>query len=353
MAGETDVVVPDETVVEVALDGAEPPKKEAGGEVSAEPPVEPKKSAPRIRPGEASPDKDAHAALQQTLESERRLRTAAEQNAANAQQQAVHERNTRLTREQELDQARQNLEARALSEIDTGISNATKEIASTQKELSSALAEGNFERVAEVQTRLSRASAALDRYEAKKADYETSQQSRTTTEGAVTGDQQATQQASPFDRYIGGMEPAAQTWLRAHPDCAPPQVGGKADMNSKMMRGHYDALAQGFPANSENYFRVIEESTGFREPVKAEEDEEAPPPPKQPKKQASPSAPPSREPPGSPPTGNSRTVRLTLAEQEAARFSFPNLKTDQERFAEYAKNKVALDSEGKLGRTSH
>ena len=210
-----------------------------------------------------------------------------------------------------------------------------------------------FEKVAEVQTRLAKASAALDRLEAKKVDYESTQQARPTTEGAVI-EQQPIVQANPFERYISGMDPPAQTWLRAHPECAPTAVGGNGDMNAKMMRGHYDALARGFPANSEQYFRVIDESAGFRKPEVAAEEahgsEQQKPKPQQ--RQAQPSAPPSREPPGAQQTGSTRTVRLDKDEQDAARFSFPNLEPAK-AYAEYAKNKVQLTSEGKLGRTSH
>jgi hypothetical protein len=346
MADEAEVVVPEEGVVEVNIEGGIAPPKKA---VEAEP--EPK---PQSRVQAPAPDAEATKALQaaeEALASERRLRQAAEQTATAATHQATQERTARLTREQELEQTRQASEARELTNIDANIANATREITATQKELSAALAAGEFEKVAEAQTRLSRASAALDRWEDRKANYE-AKPAPAAFEGAV-GDQEPVVQATPFERYIGPMAPAAQTWLRAHPECAPPQVGGKAELNSKMMRGHYDALAQGFTANSDDYFRVIEESTGFRKPVAplpSKEDGGEEPKPRQ--RQITPSAPPSREPPGSPSTGGSKTVRLTKEQQEAARFSFPNLEPAK-AYAEYAKNYVSLEAEGKLGRTSH
>ena len=344
MADEAEVIVPEEGVVEVDI-GDE--KAEAAE------PVEKEKPLPRIRPKDPAPAPDeatdALKAAQAAVDNEKRLRQAAEQTATAANQRAEQEAARRQTREQELAHAQENLAAREMASIEAGIAGATREVSSAQKELSSALAEGNFEKVAEVQTRLSRATATLDRLEDKKANYEAGQQTRTPMiEGS---DQQPTVQGTPFDRYISGMEPAAQTWLRAHSECAPSNVGGKADMNSKMMRGHYDALAQGFAPNSDNYFRVIEESTGYRKPAVAVQDAGEEPQPK-PKPKVKLSAPPSHEPPGSPPTGGARTVRLTKEQQEAARFSFPNLEPNK-AYAEYAKNYVALDTEGKLGRTSH
>jgi len=344
MADEAEVEVADEGVVEVDL-GAEAVAKKATA-------AEEVKPQPRLHikeiDGHVGQD-DATKVLQAAVDNEKKLRAAAEQTATNARQQADQERNARLTREQELDRTRQALEQRELSVIEAGIEGATREIAATQKELAAALAAGEFEKVAEVQTRMSKATAALDRFEGKKADFESSQQSKIESSSEAAPVQS---QPTPFERYVAGMEPAAQTWLRAHPECAPAAVGGKGDMNAKMMRGHYDALSQGFSPNSENYFRVIEESTGFRKPEAVAEEEVAQEQPRPKQRQAQPSAPPSRDPPGSQQTGSTRTVRLSKDEQEAARISFPNLEPSK-AFAEYARNKVILDSEGKLGRTSH
>ena len=357
MADEAEVEVAEEGVVEVALEGGvAPPKQEA--EAKPEPKPAPQ---PRVRikePEPPAPDVAATKALQEAVDNEKRLRQAAEQTAATERQRADQEAARRQTREQELEQARQNIETRELSAIEAGIASATQQIAGAQRELSAALAEGNFEKTAEVQTRLSKATAALDRWEDKKATYESGQQTRTAVaEGGAVEQQPVVTTVSQFERYIGGMQPAAQSWLRAHPECAPSSVGGKEEMNSKMMRGHYDALAQGFAPNSDKYFQVIEESTGYRKPAVVEaasagEEGGETPPPAKPSKQKQLSAPPSREPPGSSSTGTTRTVRLTKEEQEAARFSFPNMEPAK-AFAEYAKNKVALDAEGKLGRTSH
>lgn len=359
-----EVEVPEEGTVEVPLEGGVAPAKKADTEPKPEAKTKPEGG--KVQTKEPAAADEATKALQTALDNERRLRQAAEQTATGAVQQANQERTARLTREQELEQERETAQARELTRIESDIANSTSLIASTQKELSAALAEGNFEKVAEVQTRLSRATAALDRHEARKEDFENRATKAPVTEGRVTEQQGSAVQGDPFERYIAGFEPAAQTWLRAHRECAPESVvingalvrtGGKADMNAKMMRGHYDALSQGYAPNSDDYFRVIEESTGYRQPVTTkpttEEMTTTQTKTEQPKtKEARPSAPPSREVPGSPPTGTSRTVRLSREEQEAARFSFPNLEPAK-AYAEYAKNKVALDAEGKLGRTSH
>lgn len=364
MADETEVVVPEEGVIEVPVEGvAGEPEPEKKVEAAAEVPKEPKKPEPqpRVRTREATPADDAAKTLQVTLDNERRMRQAAEQTALSERQRAEQAAGRLQERETELETQRQNAHAQELSRIDNDIATTTSLIASTQKELAGALAEGNFEKVAEVQTRLGKAAAALDRFEARKADFESRPPTAPVTEGRVTD--QGTQPApNTTEAYISRMEPAAQTWLRAHPECVPGNVGGNEEMNSKMMAGHYLALSKLGRAgvNSPDYFRIIEESCGFRQPevakVQNDEDEEVvdtkPKQEQQPKREARPSAPPSREPPGSPQTGGTRTVRLSKEEQETAKFSFPNLEPAK-AFAEYAKNKVQLAAEGKLGRTSH
>jgi hypothetical protein len=201
-----------------------------------------------------------------------------------------------------------------------------------------------------LQTALAKATSRLDRLEAAKEDFETGKRTAAPAphEGRVEAAQQ-TSQLPTFDQYVSGFAPQAQAWLRAHPDCVPTQFGGKADMNAKMMRGHYDALSKGLTPNTEPYFKMIEDS--IKSEAAAAVTEIATQQPKQPQRIA-PAAPPSREPPGAQPTGGTRQVRLTQDEQEAARISFPAMKPN-EAYAAYARNKIDLEAEGKLGRTTH
>lgn len=347
MADPAEIEVAEEGVVtiEVPAEGDQPVEQKKKAE-----PAPSQQVAPPPRKASDDPSK----VLQEAIDNEKRLRQAAEQTAITERQRAENESRIRAQREQELQAAQENAGATQLQYIENEIANATRELTSLQNEERSALEAGNFEKVAEISTKKSRTAARLDRFEAHKADYD-AQRARggaaPTTEGRVVEPQQP--QRPTFDQYVANFTPQAQAWLRAHPECAPTEVGGNATMNSKMMKGHYDALSQGFAPNSEEYFRVIEETTGHRKAQKvADEDEAAKPAPQPKQRQAQPAAPPTREPPGAPATGGTRTVRLSPEEQDAAKFSFPQM-TPQQAYAEYAKNKVQLEREGKLGRTTH
>jgi len=355
MADEEVIEIPEEGVIEVPLEGVAAEPKAKVAEPEPEPKPEPKQAAVR------DPKPEADAALkaaQSALDNEKRLREAAEQNVQTAVHRATQAEQRSQTHQQELQTERERAEASEAQRIDREIDNATKLIASSQKEYVAAMAAGNFEQAAEAQTKLSKATATLDRWEGRKEDFATAKVNRG-TEGRVVEEPPPTQPASHFERYISGLAPKAQTWLRAHPECVPAEIGGDATMNAKMMRGHYEALSKGYTTNSDDYFKTIDLATGFRKPdpppepeVKDEEVVEVKPTPKPKERTKVPAAPPSREPPGTPPGGSTMSVRLTLDEQATARFSFPNL-TPAQAYAEYAKNKVALQAEGKLGRTSH
>ena len=353
---------PAEGEVEVQLEPGE------GAVATVEPQSEAKKaSVPRAKPRDAdgkftaAGEDEAAKAIREAVEAETRRRQAAEATAAAERQRANQADQQRKAREAELQRANEAIESSHLASLDQGIEASKREIASYQNEFKTAMEAGQFEKVAEVQTKLSLAAAALDRLEAKKQDFEANrgQQRPQSYEGRVE-EAPATVSATPFEQYVSGFDPQAQAWLRAHPDCVPAQVGGNAQKNAKMMAGHYDALAKGYAANSDEYFKEIEAHlappVAPTAPVKSkaevqDEDSDLPPPPK---RQAAPSAPPSREPPGSSPApGQRRSVRLTPAQQEMAKVSFPHLKTDQERYAAYARNLVELESEGKMGRTTH
>lgn len=333
-------------------------QEEGTAEVVVKP--EPKKAVPRVRLEQQEAVKspaveEAAKALLETQEQARRD-VAAAQATANAERQR-REAAERLAalRTQEAEDARNSAESTQITLLDNGIEAATREAVSLEAQLATAFEAGDFKGAAALQTKLSKATATLDRLEAQKAEYSSKPKQAPTTEGRV--EYQPQTQASALEQYVSNFAPEAQTWLRAHPECIPAQYGGNATANSKMMKGHYEALSQNIAPNTPEYFRVIEESTGHRQPTsKAAEVVEAevetkPAPKAKPKLQTS--APPSREPPTA--HGLSRgqmTVTLTKEQQEMAKISFPQLPI-KDAFAQYARNLVELEAEGKLGRTSH
>lgn len=361
------VEVPEEGVVTIELEGGSQTTTETPAEGEGEKKVE---TTPRVRikdpPVKTSEEDKTRANLEQTLANERRLRQNAEQNANSERQRAEQLAKQKQQSDDRARSAQETADVAHLSSIENGIASATSQMETAQKDVATYMEAGQFEKVAEAQTRLSRASAKLDRLEADKENFTAQKAARdAATETDDTGTTTTTSTAPPLEQYISQMAPPAQKWMREHPDCIPASFGGDDAKNAKMLSGHYSALGQGFKANSDEYFRVIEESLGLRQAATTETEEEdepveetkpakktTPEPQQQRQREARPSAPASRAVPGAPQTGGSRTVRLSMAEQEAARFSYPHMEP-QKAYAEYAKNKVQLESEGKLGRTTH
>lgn len=354
------VEIPDDATITVDVSDSPGLVEQNGASepvVAAPDPAPKAETKPKPKAKEAAPDPAA--ALNKAIEEARRAeaaRAAAEATAEAERRRALDAQNLLRQRDAEANRFREQAEDREYSIINAGIDGATRELQAYRGELKRALDAGDFDAVSDAQVKMSRAAAQLDRLEAQKTDFE-AKRSAMTAEGAVEAPQSAhpAYEASPFDQWLSTMAPASQAWIRAHPECAPPELGGRFVDHSKMMAGHHDARAQGYAPNTPDYFRVIEEHVGLRHapPAAAHEDPEPEPEPapRQPQRVAQPSAPVSREPPS--PSGqfprNTRTVTLTKEQQEVARFSFPRM-SEREAYAQYAKNLLELESEGKVGR---
>lgn len=331
-----------------ALAAVEPPEAEEEGVVAATPEPEPK---PAPAPKKADEAAAASVALQEAVNKANADRQAAEATAAAERKRSEEAQRALSARDAELKAAREQAAQREMDIITSGVETASRDLESLEAEFVRAQEAGDFKLAASVQTKVAKVAATLGRLEEAKDQLENRKSEPEPVAPAPSA-------ASPFEAYVGNFAPAAQAWLRAHPECVPAEVGGNSQANAKMMSGHYAALASGFAPNSEEYFRVIEEYTGHR---KTEEPAPVSNPPPKPapaaaRPKAQPSAPVSRDPPaasGQPNISrNTRSVTLTPEQQEAARISFPSL-TPREAFAQYARNLIELQAEGKIGRTTH
>ena len=272
-------------------------------------------------------------------------------------------RYNRYREAQQAQQSAQEYQERASNSelvlIDNGIASATRELEAYEAEYTRAAEAGEFNKMATIQTKLSKAAAKLDRLEADKSSFEQNTKRQPTTEGRVVAPE-TTATPNISERYLAQFSPVAQNWLRQHPDCWPAEYGGSQQKNSKMMAGHYDAIAQNLSLNSPEYFKVIEEHVSpptttpvVRDQQVASKAAEIQVAGETTRPKAQPSAPVSREAPSSSSTPrNVREVRLTKDQQEMARVSFPHL-TEAQAFGQYARNLIELTEEGKIGRTSH
>lgn len=363
MAGEKDEVVEleDDGVVTIDIGGdaelAAAADQLANGEVVTTK-EKPGAAVVQQRTSKPSAADEAAAVLTQSLKNADELRKAAEATATTERNARLATERTLSQRDQEVQAARETAAAAELQTINTGIENATRSVETLTAEIERAAEAGDFKAGAAAQAKLARASATLDRLETDKTNFE-SRKPAPSTEGRVVEHQQQ----SPFEQYVAGFAPKAQTWLRAHPECVPAQVGGNSTKNAAMMAGHYEALAKGLTEGTDDYFKVIEEKAGYREPVSTaaeivlagERKPEPKPAPQQ--RRPAPSAPPSRD---SEQTGaTQRSVRLTPQQQEVALFSATPKPGESEvafrarAFGAYARELVSAQAEGKIGRATH
>jgi hypothetical protein len=329
---DTVVEVPDEDTVTIDVTDtpelADTPKKEVARSRSASVDQAADELTKATKDYEA--ERTARLAAEQSAESERRARFAAEQ-----------EKNQR---DEELAALKERADSSELTVVTSKIESAKQQQEAAQKEFERAMEAGEFSKAGAAQVALAKATAQLDRLEEDKTRIESAPK-RSTTEGRVEA------RGTTFEQYLSNFSPKSQAWLRLHPDCVHPSVGGDEVKNDKMMAGHHLAKSQNIKPESDDYFRIIEETLGIRSPVSAaaevtsagESKKTSKPPP---------SAPPSRDTNEATGGRQTRSVTLNANQREMALMSYPHLKP-QEALAEYARNYLALQAEGKIGRSTH
>lgn len=289
----------------------------------------------------AKQQEEGRRAAEATANNERSMREQAQREAAQAQRES--------------EQSKERATNSELAVIENGIAAAQRDLEAQEAEYTRAAEAGEFAKMASIQTKLSKAAAALDRLENAKATFDVNAR-QVPTEGRIEA---PVVQTSAFDKYLSQFSPNAQNWMRQHPDCAPANVGGSQAKYNAMMKGHYAALEKNLSEGSTDYFKEIENhitppAAVIPDPTvvsKASEVQAAVVEPKTPK-HVQPSAPPSRDNTGGDAPRNMRDVRLNKDQQEMARVSFPHL-PEAQAFGQYARNLIELEKEGKLGRTSH
>lgn len=351
MADKDDVVVnvddPDTIVVnvdDVVLTEDQP-------EVRAKPEPKPRKA--RVMPEETpgpSPDQVIEE-LRANADREKRAREAAEATAASERARADAAERNRVQAQKDAEEYQQRAESTEMTLIDGNIAAAQSDLEAQQDAYTRAAEAGEYAKMAQIQTKIAKAAAALDRYEDAKASLESSRAAASTRAAATPA---PTAPANQTEQFLASFSPVAQSWLRQHMDCLPPAYGGDFSKNAAMMEGHYAATRQRIAEGTPEYFRVIEEHLGLRQPVAPPQPAPEPPQPRTHTKVQH-AAPPSREAPeasGQTQPRNVREVRLTKEQQEIARLTWPH-KSDQEAFGLYATNLLAAMAEGKIGRTTH
>ena len=258
---------------------------------------------------------------------------APEEGIESLKKQLEQERAARILAEKNANDARQNAHKAQNEVADTNlhlISNAIETVKSNTQNLkaaySQAMASGDYDSAADIHMTMADNSAKLLQLE----------QGKQALEQAPKKQAPAPMQSDPVEAMASQLSARSAEWVRAHPEYA-----RNPNLTRKMIAAHEMAMADGIKVDSDDYFESVETSLRIRRDVsepaasatadaaKVTQHRTAPP-----------SAPGSRS--GTAGTGNRpNIVRLSKDEREAAR----DMKmTDQE----YAKNKLALQREGKL-----
>lgn len=256
-------------------------------------------------------------ALRHQLEMERSAREEAERRARSAESTA----------------SRASLEVQDsnLQLISSAIDSVNRANQMLKRDYAAAMAAGNYEQAAEIQSHMSMNGAKLLQLENGKAALE--------QRIANPPPRQQEAPSDPVEAVASQLSPRSAAWIRAHPECVRDQK-----LYLKMVGAHNIAIADGYTADTDEYFAEIERQMGMRRQptsVSREETEEPTSMAAKPmaRKPQPPAAPSSRA--ASNGSGGRNTVTLNAAEREMA--SIMGMTPE-----EYAKNKVALKKEGKL-----
>ena len=246
--------------------------------------------------------------LKARLEEERKAREAAERRFIEAQEQAKIAKNN---------ETETNLRL-----IDNAISTVKNNQEILKQNLKDAMAAGDFDAAANIQTDMIRADNDLRQLQAGKTQYETAIKQKPPTD--------------PVEALAAQATPESARWLREHKTVL--SDGRKLD---RALRAHQDAIDDGVEVDTPDYFQYIENRLGLNRKVETQEESalsEAASPTQ--RRSAPPAAPVSRSAPNNSGT-KSNVIRLTAAEREhAASFGM----TDRE----YALQKQALIKAGKM-----
>lgn len=220
--------------------------------------------------------------------------------------------------------------------VETVLENINRDKQDAKRELKAAMEAADWDKVAEAQERLSDASAKLAQVQRDRFELEERAKNPPVRETPKPAPQLALD--DPVEQFAASLTPQSADWVRSHPEFIRDQR-----LNRKMVRAHEDALDEGHSADSRGYFEYVNERLGLvkkepmaqvREVAQTREVSRAPA-----------SAPVTREAPATSGSTNAKpgVVHLTASEVATAKAMDMSLQ-------DYAKYKVQLTAEGKIGR---
>lgn len=266
-------------------------------------------------PVAVSSNDEAIAELNRKLEEERAARAEAEQRAADAVQKARYATN-------EIENTNLQLVASAIDQLQ-------REGEILKANLRAAMSNSDFDAAAEIQQSMSTNAARLLQLENGKAAMETRPREAENVQ-KVNSD--------PVEAFAQQLSPRSAAWVRRNPQCVT-----NPRLNQKMIAAHNLAIADGYEADSDDYFAFVEQTVGINKKQEEQQQEESAlsGAATATQRRSSPTvAPVSRNAPSN--SGQKpNVVRLTAEQREMASMMGMTEK-------EYATNMIALKKEGKL-----
>jgi hypothetical protein len=256
----------------------------------------------------AIPPEDGIADLRRQLEAERTARQNAERAAYDARRDAH--------------QARNNEDETNVQLVSNAIDTLRRDDEILKQNYQYAMSQGNFSAAADIQQEMSGNAAKLlqlsNGLEAMKARPKQPEPVQTSSD--------------PVEAFAAQLSSKSADWVRKHPEYVK-----DAKLNRKMIAAHELAMADGIRVDSEDYFTAIEETLKIKPSAPQTETSDEYAAKVTQRRDAAPAAAPVSR------GGSTRTnvVRLSAAEREMA--DMMGMKPE-----DYAKNKMALQKEGKL-----
>ena len=249
--------------------------------------------------------------LKMKLEQERNGRIEAEKQARQATEAAVHAKN--------------EVQDTNLHLVKNAIDTVKRNNDILKYNYSEAMAVGDYTKAAEIQEGMSMNTSKLMELERGRSHmesapkYEVPQQQRP---------------SDPVEALASQLSPRSADWVRRNPQCVT-----DPRMYQKMVAAHNLAMADGYQADSDDYFGFVEDTLRISKRVDVGEDDPMSASAKVTQRRSPPAAPVSRSGTG---TGSRpNVVRLTKAEAETAK----DLGMSEQ---DYARNKLLLQKEGRL-----
>jgi hypothetical protein len=249
--------------------------------------------------------------LKMKLEQERNGRIEAEKQARQATEAAVHAKN--------------EVQDTNLHLVKNAIDTVKRNNDILKYNYSEAMAVGDYTKAAEIQEGMSMNTSKLMELERGRSHmesapkYEVPQQQRP---------------SDPVEALASQLSPRSADWVRRNPQCVT-----DPRMYQKMVAAHNLAMADGYQADSDDYFGFVEDTLRISKRVDVGEDDPMSASAKVTQRRSPPAAPVSRSGTG---TGSRpNVVRLTKAEAETAK----DLGMTEQ---DYARNKLLLQKEGRL-----